>query len=297
MKLRFIEYWISHPFWGAIDYLTFSFFRLFPLNQVSEFGAFVGKLAKKRFKQANLDTSANLQLLIPDITNEQKLLTSDVMWQNIARTLSEMAVLDKLNIEKNLQENDLNVLKGLDKNKPVVFLFPHLGNWEILAMSVSNQGFKLNVMFEQIPIRFQRKLLITARKRIGYDLITPDYHGTRKLFKVLAAGESVGLAMDEFSNNKIVAPVFNGTISDRSNIHYAITLARRFDAPIVLGLCKRLHKTSFQVNYDNPIYLSSPEYLGQSDEYFAEMINIRLKKWILENIDQWYMLHRARING
>ncbi|NNE38583.1 MAG: hypothetical protein HKN08_09800, partial [Gammaproteobacteria bacterium] len=205
MKPGFLEYWIIHPFWGLLDYFTFKFLRLFSVIKVSNFGAYIGNLAKKRFKQASDDTQFNLKRLLPesDIVERQQL--SNHMWQNIARALTEMAVLDRFILKNQVIENNLEVFQNISTDKPVIFLFPHLGNWELLAISVINQGFKLNVMFEWVPNRFVQKLLVSSRKREGYDLITPDYRGTKNIFKVLKAGQAIGLAMDEFKGSQIKA--------------------------------------------------------------------------------------------
>ncbi len=295
MKPGFIDYWIIHPFWGLLDYLTFSFLRLFSIQKVSEMGSFIGNLAKKRFRQACEDTQHNLEKLMPGSSIADRQMIADDMWQNIARSLTEIAVLDKINLDIHVQEYNLDVLQQLDKTRPVVFLFPHLGNWELLAMSVINQGFNLNVMFEKVPNRFVRKLLVTSRKRIGYDLITPDYRGTKKIFRVLKTGQALGLAMDEFKENQVKAPVFEGSLTGRSNIRYAINLARHFNTPIVMGYCKRIEGVNFEITYAPPLDLNKSEYQNRTDNEIADVINAQCREWVMANLDQWYMLHRAKI--
>jgi KDO2-lipid IV(A) lauroyltransferase len=296
VKKGLIEYWVIHPFWGCIDYLTFYILRFFSLHRVSNIGAKIGSLAKKRFRQACQDTLFNLEQLEPDndaIANQRIL---EQMWQNIARSLTEMSVLDRFRLAEHVHENKLDIFHQLKRDKPVIFLFPHLGNWELLAISVINQGFKLNVMFETVPNLFQRKLLSSSRKRIGYDLITPDYRGTRKIFQVLKKGESIGLAMDEFKNDRIMAPVFNGHLPGRTNIHYAISLARHFNAPIVMGYCKRMENIRFEITYASPLDLNKSELQSQTNEAIAEIINEQCRQWVMENLEQWYMLHRAKVD-
>lgn len=296
MKSGFIDYWIIHPFWGIVDYLTFYSIRLFSLHRVSNVGAVIGNMAKNRFKQACEDTMFNLEYLNPDSNLYERNQLADLMWKNIARTLTEMAALDKFNLKQHVHEKHLEIFQKIDKNSPVIFLFPHLGNWELLAQSVINQGIKLNVMFEMVPNRFQRQLLVSSRKRIGYDLISPDYQGTRKIFKILKNGESIGLAMDEFKSNQIKAPAFNSRLSERSNIHNAINLARHFNAPIVMGFCKRLENINFEITYASPLDINKSEYQNQTDEDIAEIINEQCRLWVMDNLEQWYMLHRAKLS-
>ncbi len=136
---------------------------------------------------------------------------------------------------------------------------------------------------------------MSSRKRIGYDLITPDYQGSRKLFRVLNKGQSIGLAMDEFKENKIKAPAFNQSMQESSNIQYAIKLARHFQAPIVMGYCKRIEGVNFEITYVPPLDLNRSEYQNRTDNEIADVINAQCREWVMANLDQWYMLHRAKI--
>jgi KDO2-lipid IV(A) lauroyltransferase len=293
MKTSWFNYWITDPFWGCLDYLTFQTLSCFSLENVSNFGAYIGILAKKRFKKANEDTQANLRYLFPDLSDEERNNIGNKMWRNIARTLTEMSVLDKFNLSENIQQKNLHIFEKLDKKKPVIFLGPHLGNWELLAISIIEQGFKFNVIYEKVPNRLLTKL----RKRVGYELISPDYSGTRKIFKALSSGQSIGMATDEFKGERIIAPVFYGQLSDKCNLVYAVGLARRFSTPIVYVYCKREAGVNFTIEYAEPIHLDSQQYIGKTDSDIAQIINQKCKKWILDYPDQWYMLHRARLDN
>ena len=295
-QTKWINYWVFDPFWGGIDYLIFQILRIVPLKYVSYVGGIIGSLAQNRFKKACTDTLTNLENLYPESTTDENNQINNNMWKNIARTLTEIAVLDKFELSRHSQERNLQIFNNLDRKRPAVFLFPHLGNWELLAMSVINQGFTLNVIFEFVPNRFQRRLLVKSRQRIGYELISPNYSGTRQILRAMSSGQSIGMAMDEFKDEKVNAPVFSGAVNKKSNIHYAVALARRFNAPLVMGYCKRSSGINFEIYYAEPIKLDDSVYLGRSDEYIADIINQQCKEWVIDNPEQWYMLHRSRLS-
>jgi len=292
---QYLIYWVSDPFWGAVDFLIFKILRYIPLAYVSKIGSFIGSLAKFRFRRADSDAKANLKFLYPDISTEEIQKISNNMWKNIAQTLTEMSMLEKFNITKDSKLHNPQILNNLSKNQPAIFLFPHLGNWELLAIAVINHGFRLNVIYEHVPNRFQRRLLESSRKRIGYKLVSPDYSGTRQLFKALASGESIGMAMDEFKGGKIISPVFSKNVLKTSNIYFAIRLAKRFNAPIVTGFCKRIDGIKFDITCSEPLDYTSMVSLGKSDSDVAELINQQCQRWIKDNPGQWYMLHRSRL--
>ncbi len=208
-----------------------------------------------------------------------------------------MAVLDRFDIQRHIKVINGEIFQGVDRNKPVVFLYPHLGNWELLALYIVSLGFKLNILYERVPNRFQRRLLRSARRRSGYELISPDYHGTKMMYRALDRGESIGMAIDEFKHGRIIAPDFNSQLDPYSNIRYAVKMARRFGADIFTGYCRRDSNSilSFEIIVSDHINLTDPPFMGKSDSEIADIINARCQDWIIGHADQWYMLHRARI--
>lgn len=287
MNREWAAYWIRDPFWGGIDKLTYLGLRCLPVRGVSAAGAFIGGLARHRFRTAQADVLANLKFLYPDLTAAEKNELAATLWKNIGRTLTEMAVLDRFNHADIPFRDECGIIERLDRTSPVVFLYPHLGNWELLALAISRLGFHLHVVYERLPNRFQRKLVADSRKRLGYDLISPDFRGSRQMFRALAAGQSIGIAMDEFKHGKIIAPTFNGPLPADANIRHAINLARRFNAPLVTGYCLRKEETDFEI--------ICASILDPFDPSCAEKINEQCRHWIMEHPEQWYMLHRTRL--
>ena len=294
---HFFNYWILDPFWGGLDYLTHILLRLMPLSWVSTLGAGIGSLAKHRFRKANADAIANMELFFPEISESEIKRLVDNMWCNIGRTLTEMVVLDSLDLKSHVNVINEEMLQGIDRTRPVIFLYPHLGNWEILALLIVRLGFKLNILYERLPNRFQRKLLENTRRRSGYELISPDHQGIRRMYSALDAGESIGMAMDEFKHGRIIAPTFNGHPDENGNIRYAIKMARRFGADIISGYCSRgdKNKIKFTISACDHYRIKEPPYKDKTDEEIANDINTRCRRWIIDHADQWYMLHRARI--
>jgi KDO2-lipid IV(A) lauroyltransferase len=265
---------------------------------VSSLGALIGSMAKYRFRQADKDARANLKLLLPGISDDQIRTRSNEMWCNIGRTLTEMAVLDRFDIKHHVKVINEEVLQGIDRNKPVIFLYPHLGNWEVLALLIVSLGFRLNILYESLPNRFQRRLLENTRRRSGYELISPDHQGIKQMYRALAAGESIGMAMDEFKHGRIISLNFNGRSDENSNMRYAVKMARRFGADIVTGYCKRESKSklSFDIIVSDHLCITETPFKNKSDAEIADYINDRCRRWIIDHADQWYMLHRARIS-
>ena len=286
---QWFNYWIKDPFWGGIDFLTVHGLRLLPIKIVSDIGAILGTLAGKyRFSDATLQASSNLQQIAPDKSSSEIELMVANMWKHIGRTLAEMSILDKLGTNTNLEVTFSDEFQGFEPDIPTIFLFPHLGNWELLAYYVMTENYKLNVIYEHLPNRFQRRIAKANRRRIGYELVSPNYHGTRKIFQKLRRNEAIGMAVDEYKKGKIISPTFGRSMPIDSNISYAVKLAKRFNTRVIMGSCIRVNDLSFKI-YVHPLDIDK-----DSNELAIEINNV-LENWISKTPEQWYMLNRSSI--
>lgn len=292
---KWLGYWVRDPLWGAIDHLTYTSVRLLGWRQASSIGARIGRFARHRFREADQFTLENFRRVRPDESQAGIDRLADNLWENIGRTLTEMAVLDQFDFDRDANTTGLQPLDTLDRSRPVIFLYPHLGNWELLALFMVRLGYRLNVIFEPVPNRFQRRLLETTRRRSGYELISPDYPGTRRIYQALENGESLGIAMDEFKRSRVCAPWFGAKPARSTNIDYAVKLARKYKATIASGYCLRKNDKRFDLVCGLIIDMQSAEIQVKSDAEIASLINEKCKQWVLANPDQWYMLHRARL--
>lgn len=294
---NWLGYWVRDPLWGVIDYLTYAGLRCLSLQSVSATGARIGTFARHRFHAADANVFANLRALRPSASDSEIETLAAQMWQNIGRTLTEMAVLDRFDLQRSLNIINPERLDQLDRSRPIIFIYPHLGNWELLARYIVSRGHRLNVIYEFLPNRFQRRLVESARRRSGYELISPDYRGTRQIYKAMNGGETLGIALDEFKHNRVVSPWSGDPPHTRTNIHYAVMLARKYGATIVSGYCLRRGSLGFDVVCGQVIDMQSPDYRSRSNSEIAAGINAVCRGWVQAHPEQWYMLHRARLSN
>jgi len=289
---RWLNYWVVDPFWGAIDYLTVFGLRLLSMKQVSNIGAMLGSLAGKyRFSEAGHQAGANLQHILPEKSTTEIKHMIEHMWEGIGRTFAEMSILDKIGEYGKIEVIFPEDSRKFETNIPTIFLFTHIGNWELHSHYVVSQNCKMNVVYERLPNRFHRDIAKTNRQRTGVELISPDYAGTRKLYGKLQNGEIVALAMDEFKKEKVISPALHRPIAIDSNIVYAVKLAKKFKARVIFGSCLRVNDFDFKLYYqslDLDLDKGTDELTGEIDEL--------LERWVRKNPEQWYMLHRSKIN-
>jgi len=280
--------WLRDPFWGALNHLTYHALRLLPVRAASAAGARLGLAAGRyRLRETSAHADRNLQRIRPDLSAAQRAAALARMWDYVGRAVAEVAVLERLWESAQVSMvNEASVRDMLRARRPVIFVFPHLGNWELLAVAVQRLGASLSVVFELLGNRFERSLAERSRRRLGYRLISPDRAGVRALLAALGRGEALGMAIDERKRGNVVAPAFGRPLPAFANLRYAEKLARRFDAPVVAGYCLRTAPLEFTLTFLDPLERPS-----------AQQLNALCESWIRAHPEQWYMLHRLRFEA
>lgn len=276
-------YWIWDPFWGAFHYAIYQAVRLLPSRTASDMGARLGVAeGKYRLRDWSARADRSLSLLWPELSPQRRATLIREMWENVGRLHVEMAALDRLWDAAEISVvNEKSFLDPWRAGRPIVFVFPHLGNWEALAIAVQRRGLVLNVVYENLRNRFERRLATLARSRLGYRLIAPTRQGVREIHAALRRGEAVALAIDEFKNGNVIAPAFGRALPADSNIRYALKLARNFRAAILPAYCVRTGPFAFRLTYQDEML--NPDVLD---------LNALCESWIRAHPEQWYMLHR-----
>jgi KDO2-lipid IV(A) lauroyltransferase len=281
-----VVYWLRDPFWGAVDYATYHALRMLPSRTASDFGHRLGLAAGRiRFPDLTARAERNLSLILPDLTPAARRQIVQQMWANIGRMSAEMPALDRLWDSAQITlVNEQGVLGPLRAGRPIVFVFAHLGHWEVLFSALRRLGVVLNLVYEVLRNRFERRLAASARRRIGYRQIAGTRRSVRAIYGALERREGVIMAIDEYKNGNVISPAFGRVLPRDSNIRYALKLARRFDAAIVPCLCVRTSPLAFRVIFRDEMI--NP---GAAD------LNALCEGWIRTYPEQWYMLHRLRM--
>lgn len=280
------DYWVRDPLWGALYLAIYHAIRRLPCAAASDLGARLGLIEGGLRRAAALPRMDHcLRVIRPDLAPCRRASIVHEMWRNVGRVHSEMTVLDRLWDAATVTLVNAQALRGLG-DRPVVIVFSHLGNWEMLAIALQRQGIVLNVVYETLRNRFENRLAEKARRRLGYRLIPPTRRGVREIYAALRRREAVALALDEFKNGNVIAPAFGRPLPQTANASYAIRLARRFGAVILPMYCVRTGPQAFTLTFLDK--LINPD---------ASLLNALCESWIRAHPEQWYMLWRLLPGG
>lgn len=271
--------------WSALLTPAFHCLRLCPPRLASDTGERLGlRFGRSRSPLSTIAARENLRRIRPEMPEARLDAAIDRMWGNTGRLQAETAVIDRMWDRARIEVHGTeHVARALRSRRPLVFVFPHLGNWELLAIAAQRLGVMLNVVYELLPDRFELELALKARARLGYRLIRPDRRGTREMLAALGRGEAVGLAIDEFKDGNVIAPPFGRPPRSDTNARFAAKLSRRFGAPVIPAYCARTAPFAFSLRFLEPL-----------EQPGAEALDALCEGWIREHAEQWYMLPRLR---
>lgn len=296
-RKQVFRYWFSDPFFGALNYLGFYLLRCLSTRATSIISEWLAPRAVNwRFPKAIQRTRNTLARLRPDLDAEQLDDSLKTLWQNIGRVYAEFSVLNRIWREGRVKIADESIIaRTLAQKRPTIFVFPHLGNWELLFKYFAEQNLPVLIMVKPGRNRFEQKIAGLGRKSIGLNTkpegantLLADAQAMRKLCAHLARGGHVMIAMDGIQQNQMLVPKLGRSLLPvTTNIAFAVRLAKRYNAPIIPFWCERLPQTRFMLRVCEPINISDEA----SAEQALETLDKLLETWILARPEQWFYLH------
>ncbi len=175
-----------------------------------------------------------------------------------------------------------------DEGRGAVVVTAHVGNWEVAPALAPWLGFDpFYAVAKPIRNRPFSQVVQRGRERLGIRLL-PRRGAMKDAQRVLEAGGSVGMLLDQRARKKPVLAPFFGRLArcDRS----AGVLMRRLGAPVLLVACYRTERPlHFRARFFDCLL---PEHLaGASPEEIAERINRTFEAMIRAAPDQYFWLH------
>jgi KDO2-lipid IV(A) lauroyltransferase len=175
-----------------------------------------------------------------------------------------------------------------DSGTGCVIVTAHVGNWEVAPAVAPWLGFDpFYAVAKPIRNREFSKVVQRVRERLGVRLL-PRRGAMKDATRVLAAGGSIGMLLDQRARMKpVLAPFFGRPARcDRS----AGVLMKRLGAPVLLVACYRTERPLFfRVKFFECLYPA--DFAKTGPEAIAARINGVFERMIREAPDQYFWLH------
>ena len=169
-----------------------------------------------------------------------------------------------------------------------------------MTSALVNKGLTTTNTIKSPANRFRSKLLSNARYRMlgnpRAKMIPTDDKMMRRISTTLSDKECVVIYVDEYVRQNVATPSFGATLEERGNLNFALRLAARHDALLVLSYCMRTHGANFKIIAER---IELPHKSGASKDKGRVLENQsymdkRIEELIRRNLDQWFNFHAWR---
>ncbi|MGM0607696.1 MAG: lysophospholipid acyltransferase family protein [Candidatus Muiribacteriota bacterium] len=176
-----------------------------------------------------------------------------------------------------------NLKKAYSKNKGVILITSHFGNWELAGSLICKKGFNLDVIQKKQNNLDFDKVLNHYRQINGMKPIDRKI-GLRKGVQALKKGEILALLVDQKAKiGGVEAEFFD---HNASTTPLPAKLYQKYKSPIVFMYSKRIGTLKFEVNFYE-LYQPENEDIMEITQY----INNSIENYIRETPEQWLWVH------
>ena len=265
--------------------------RLFPIDAVSDFGAYV-------FKRLGPLTSThrvaeiNLRIAFPQADDREIQRLLEAQWDAAGRWAMEFPILDKIIADPARVEvvNQDRLTEISQSDRPVVFISGHFSSFEIMPAVIIHSGVTCQITYRATNNPYVDEAIKLSRFRYGVRLFAPKGgDGARELLRALARGESVALMNDQKFNGGVAAPLF-GVMAHTAPGPSSFAL--RYGVPLQPMSVQRTHKARFRVVVHDPIHLDNTGDRNADIEAGVRKVNAFMEDRIRERPEEWFWVHK-----
>ena len=243
-------------FKAIVAVLVLGLMALLPLKWAQGIGSFIGRRAYKK-PQGDLCriTRINTDLCFPELSQDEKEQLIQASLKETGKSICEMGMSWLWSPKRTLKkvvtiDNESLIVDALANEKGVILIAPHLGNWEVLNLYLSNK-YEFTAMYRPPKLKLLDDLVKKMRARLGTRMAPADASGVRIVMKALKRGEMVGILPDqEPSTGGDFAPFFG---HPAYSMKLLPQLVRQTGAKVVCGYAERLpNAAGFHIHFIEP---------------------------------------------
>ena len=312
-RRMFYRYWIRDPLTGGRLIATHELLRLVPTHLVSRTGADLASLFGPRLHpKVDARVRAALRALRPGLTSDDEGLNTSVarVWRSLGRVYAEFSAEDRLWSEGRVRvEGEDHLRRAQDRGQPLLVAGVHLGNWELLPITLGYLGHRVIDVYQPQRNRFEDRIAMRTRLRIAervrtsvpslrhltldelFRLAPPTPRAGAELLRGLNEGRALMMFVDESVNGQVLAPRFGRSARMDGNMGKVIRLARLVGGAVVPAYVERDPEDArFTVRFLPPLVLAETGNSKTDSIENVRRLDAVLAPIVLRHIEQWYMM-------
>ncbi len=263
---------------------------LLPIDFCSAIGNRLGRIIGPMHRIATQKLRENITQLRPDL---QPMAINQMVqrsWGNYGRVMAEFSVLRRIWKSDRVDITGLeHFIKAKATGRPVICLFVHLGNWEVIGPKLhALLGGDWIQIYQMLDNPYQLRIAEQVRRPYAHELITSGPFVGKKIYNKLKAGYTLNIAVDECVNEDITIPAFGRSLQLAGNLTFAVRLAKLTNAVFCPVYAMRTQGARFTVQVLPPVVFDFTEFDQGKLLEAVSTLNHTVESIIREHLDQWY---------
>ncbi len=287
-RLEYVAYWA-----------TKATLAMLPASAIRSLGPFLGRLGYRLDRRHRKVADENLQLAFPDMQKDEREALALSAFENFGSSLvSGIAYwrLSKLEFQERLEMvNVHHILSAEARDRGVIFLTAHLGNWEALPQLTAIRNRPLSFVVRPLDNPFIERDLKQVRERFGNQQISKR-SAALKMMRVLRNKGRVGILIDQRVHPRDgKAYPFFGHPAFTTLLPAQLSLRTGASVVPVFALPKDGWRR-FQIVITEPIYPPDEPTRSSADDLTIQYLDV-MEKAIRKYPELWLWMHRRwRVN-
>lgn len=289
-RRAFLRYWLYENIDNAIDLFFYFAFMLLPARACSALGGWLGRFLAPRFhKGAYARAAANLKMIRPDLSEAELETLLERYADSQGRQMAEYSVVPRL-ARRHVRKIGTEGLIERCAEGPVIFIAPHISNWEVLWHCLLDMGLPVTMNYDPPKRRSRHYIVNRLRKGAGLGILKPGRSFVRPALRILENGGNLLMFCDEGFNGYIRAPFFGRPAHLEGNYAVIARMARKTNALVYPLFIIREGGATFAFQALEPFRLPAME---DAEERFIEdvrFLNTVIESMVCEYPEQWYFV-------
>ncbi len=291
-----------HLISGMIAYLTYLllkgfsvFINLFPEPFSLWMGRQLGNLAYFLDWERRKVALQNLEIAFGrEKSEEERCSIAQKAFQNLGMMAIEFFRIPKMRVEdfkaKLVMEGLDGAMELLKKEKGLLLLVSHFGNWELMGLTSKVIGHPIMVLAKPMKNRYVDQFITRIRQSAGLDVIPPE-RASRKVIRALSENRAVAILIDQRTKRSegVWADFFGKKAPTTPGL---ALLALRTGAPVLPVFMVRSGFQKHRLLFKEPLELIRTGNVKKDVKANTQLINDTLEAMIRQYPDQWFWVHR-----
>lgn len=225
------------------------------------------------------------ELLPPEFESQKNEILRDMV-------INQVSMLLEVIFYEKLLEHDPEFItiigkehleEAIRKNKGMIILSAHFGNWEIIGYVLAKMGLPLHVMARPQAVDQMTELMNSFREKRGVKVIMENT--TTESLKLLAQGKTVGMLSDLNARERGYQTSFFGRPA--SFYSAPVVISMRSGAPLIPAFTERQKNGRLVLRFEAPIQWEKGEKMSQRVRKYVD----RYESAFRRKPDHWCWFH------